>query len=114
MSMGKPASKPQVDEKKGMLKQTEQTKSQSILNKPFDEALEFSHSGSDDSVDTVSEKKRQSDKNHSETKQVPASKPPSQSLQQMSQQPAPQQQQAQAPKVQQQQQQQQQQQVCLY
>lgn len=76
MSMGKPAMKPQVDEKKGggMLKQTEQTKSQSILNKPFDEALEFSHSGSDDSVDTVSEKKRQSDKSHTETKHVPSSR----------------------------------------
>lgn len=31
--------------------------SQSIQNRPFDEALEFSHSGSDDSVDTLSERK---------------------------------------------------------
>ena len=42
------------DEKEqvGMAK-GEQTKSQSVLNKPFDEALEFSHSGSDDSVATT-------------------------------------------------------------
>jgi intraflagellar transport protein 46 len=33
--------------------------SQSIQNRPFDEALEFSHSGSDDSVDTVSERKNE-------------------------------------------------------
>ena len=39
----------------GMSKQSENTKSQSILNKPFDEALEFSQSGSDDSVDTRGE-----------------------------------------------------------
>lgn len=39
---------------KGMKKGTEQTKSQSVMNKHFDEALEFSHSGSDDSVDTKS------------------------------------------------------------
>jgi hypothetical protein len=38
---------------KQMLSRTnEQSKSQSVLNKPFDEALEFSQSGSDDSVDT--------------------------------------------------------------
>ena len=42
---------------KGMLKGGEQSKSQSVLNKPFDEALEFSQSGSDESVDTVSDKK---------------------------------------------------------
>lgn len=32
---------------------TEQTRSQSVINKPFDEALEFSHSGSDESIDTA-------------------------------------------------------------
>ena len=37
-----------------MKKGTEQTKSQSVMNKYFNEALEFSHSGSDDSVDTKS------------------------------------------------------------
>jgi hypothetical protein len=37
-------------------KSSEQTRSQSVLNKPFDEALEFSHSGSDESVDTAREK----------------------------------------------------------
>lgn len=31
---------------------SEQSKSRGVLNKPFDEALEFSQSGSDDSVDT--------------------------------------------------------------
>ena len=43
------------DGAKGMSKQSENSKSQSILNKPFDEALEFSQSGSDDSVDTRGE-----------------------------------------------------------
>ena len=34
------------DEKESMgMAKGEQTKSQSVLNKPFDEALEFSHSG---------------------------------------------------------------------
>lgn len=33
-------------------KDSEQTRSRGVLNKPFDEALEFSQSGSDDSVDT--------------------------------------------------------------
>ena len=42
---------------KGMVKGGEQSKSQSVLNKPFDEALEFSQSGSDESVDTVNDKK---------------------------------------------------------
>ena len=37
------------DEKESMgMAKGEQTKSQSVLNKPFDEALEFSHSGSDE------------------------------------------------------------------
>lgn len=53
--------KPAAEEKeisKGMKKGTEQTKSQSVMNKHFDEALEFSHSGSsDDSVDTKSAEK---------------------------------------------------------
>lgn len=40
------------DLSKGLAKGSEQTKSQSVLNKPFDEALEFSHSGSEESVDT--------------------------------------------------------------
>jgi hypothetical protein len=37
---------------KGLSKTNDQSKSQSVLNKPFDEALEFSRSGSDESVDT--------------------------------------------------------------
>ena len=42
-------------------KDSEQTRSRGVLNKPFDEALEFSQSGSDDSVDTrQSEKKPES------------------------------------------------------
>lgn len=43
-----------VDSKdsKGLTKNNEQSKSQSILNKPFDEALEFSQSNSDSSVET--------------------------------------------------------------
>lgn len=46
---------------RGLASGSEQTKSQSILNRPFDEALEFSHSGSDESVDTrASEKKGKS------------------------------------------------------
>jgi hypothetical protein len=35
-------------------KQTDSTKSNSILNKPFDEALEISQSGSEESIDTQS------------------------------------------------------------
>ena len=41
-----------------MSKASEQTKSQSVLNKPFDEALEFSQSGSDESVDTRASQKK--------------------------------------------------------
>jgi len=41
----------------GLKKGTEQTKSQTVMNKHFDEALEFSQSGSDDSVDTKSAEK---------------------------------------------------------
>lgn len=41
---------------------SEQSKSRGVLNKPFDEALEFSQSGSDDSVDTrLSQKKGKTD-----------------------------------------------------
>mmetsp|Transcript_31727 Transcript_31727/g.53521 ORF Transcript_31727/g.53521 Transcript_31727/m.53521 type:complete len:513 (-) Transcript_31727:99-1637(-) len=43
---------------KGMNKGNELSKSQSVLNKPFDEALEFSRSGSDDSVSTRGEHHR--------------------------------------------------------
>jgi hypothetical protein len=44
--------------KQMLSRENEQSKSQSVLNKPFDEALEFSQSGSDDSVDTrLSERK---------------------------------------------------------
>ena len=43
---------------KAMSSGSEQTKSQSILNRPFDEALEFSQSGSDESVDTRSSEKK--------------------------------------------------------
>jgi hypothetical protein len=41
-----------IMEEKSMKKMSEQSKSQSVLNKPFDEALEFSQSGSEESVDT--------------------------------------------------------------
>lgn len=53
---------------RGMTKGTEQTKSQSVLNKPFDEALEFSQSGSDDSVDTRTSDKKGNKKDYSEAK----------------------------------------------
>ena len=43
---------------RGLTTGSEQTKSQSILNRPFDEALEFSHSGSDESVDTKASDKK--------------------------------------------------------
>jgi len=47
-------------------KTNEQNRSQTLLNKPFDEALEFSQSGSDESVDTrasqVKKKKQQEQK----------------------------------------------------
>lgn len=42
-------------ESKGLVR-NEMSKSQSVLNKPFDEALEFSQSGSEESVDTSQEK----------------------------------------------------------
>ena len=45
----------------------EQTKSQSVLNKPFDEALEFSHSGSDDSVATTEMNEKRAKKTGSGT-----------------------------------------------
>jgi hypothetical protein len=41
----------------GLRKDTEQTRSQTINNQLFDEALEFSHSGSDESVDTTAKGK---------------------------------------------------------
>jgi hypothetical protein len=53
--MGKDAkSSNRVDEAKSKEthRDSEQSKSRGVLNKPFDEALEFSQSGSDDSVDT--------------------------------------------------------------
>jgi hypothetical protein len=53
--MGKDAkSSNRVDEanSKETHRDSEQSKSRGVLNKPFDEALEFSQSGSDDSVDT--------------------------------------------------------------
>jgi hypothetical protein len=51
------AASEEKDSSKVLKKGTEQTKSQSVMNKHFDEALEFSHSGSDDSVDTKSAEK---------------------------------------------------------
>ncbi len=41
----------------GLRKDTEQTRSQTINNQLFDEALEFSHSGSDESVETTAKGK---------------------------------------------------------
>jgi hypothetical protein len=51
----KASSIPEEREAKGMSKNNEATKSQSVLinSSHFDEALEFSRSGSDESVDTV-------------------------------------------------------------
>lgn len=66
-------------ESRGMQRDSEQSKSHGVLNKPFDEALEFSQSGSDDSVDTrLSEKKNKPamknlDDNISDSKQGPSS-----------------------------------------
>lgn len=62
MAAGKAAAnskKPAVEEKgaKGMKKDNEQSKSQTVLNNKFDEALEFSRSGSDESVDTRASQK---------------------------------------------------------
>jgi hypothetical protein len=60
----------------GLSKGNEQTRSQSILNKPFDEALEFSHSNSEDSVDTARDKPKQPKPQQS---QQPQSQPPANS-----------------------------------
>lgn len=49
----KKSSAPPQEEAKGLTKNAEMSKSQSITNNHFDEALEFSRSGSDQSVDTV-------------------------------------------------------------
>lgn len=49
----KKGSAPPQEEAKGLTKNAEMSKSQSITNNHFDEALEFSRSGSDQSVDTV-------------------------------------------------------------
>ena len=62
IAMGKDPRSSGRDDKtdtRGMQRDSEQSKSHGVLNKPFDEALEFSQSGSDDSVDTrLSEKKK--------------------------------------------------------
>ncbi len=64
------------DEKEsvGMTK-GDQTKSQSVLNKPFDEALEFSHSGSDDSVATTEMNDKKAKKSSGMTSSSPAGAP---------------------------------------
>ena len=46
-------SSPVFEDAKGLTKKAEMSKSQSVLNNHHDEALEFSQSGSDESVDTV-------------------------------------------------------------
>lgn len=58
----------------GMMKKgNDQSKSQSVLNKPFDEALEFSHSGSDESVDTrASQKQKKSNDKPTNLKAMPS------------------------------------------
>lgn len=65
MAMGKDSKWSNQNDDKGtsrtMQRDSEQSKSHGVLNKPFDEALEFSQSGSDDSVDTrLSDKKGRS------------------------------------------------------
>jgi hypothetical protein len=45
-------------ESKSLKKGNDQSKSQSVLNERFDEALEFSQSGSEDSVDTKKSKNK--------------------------------------------------------
>ena len=51
------------------------TTSQSVLNKPFDETLEFSQSGSDESVDTVADNKNDKNKKANDTKAINDTKP---------------------------------------
>lgn len=46
------------DTSRNMQRDSDQSKSHGVLNKPFDEALEFSQSGSDDSVDTRQSEKK--------------------------------------------------------
>jgi hypothetical protein len=59
-----------IMEEKSLKKMSEQSKSQSVLNKPFDEALEFSQSGSEESVDTRASqtKNYMNEKLHSDSK----------------------------------------------
>lgn len=69
IAMGKDSKLSGKDDKmgsdgRGMQRDSEQSKSHGVLNKPFDEALEFSQSGSDDSIDTrLSEKKNKASTN---------------------------------------------------
>jgi hypothetical protein len=62
-------------ESKGMRKNNDQTKSQSVLNKPFDEALEFSQSGSEESVDTRASQKDNRKEPPPDFKSISSAKP---------------------------------------
>jgi hypothetical protein len=76
----KASSIPEEREAKGMSRNNEATKSQSVLinSSHFDEALEFSRSGSDESVDTVGS----SPGHHRHQKPAAAAAPMSSSIQQ--------------------------------
>ena len=56
-------------------KQQEESKNRSIKDKPFDEALEFSHSGSDESIDTVTKREKKSSDTHGSRIQAGNGKP---------------------------------------
>lgn len=76
-AMGKETKQFGKDEKGVLQRGTEQSKSHGVLNKPFDEALEFSQSGSDDSVDTrLSERKSKQTINAKPLEDSPDSKQP--------------------------------------
>ena len=75
VAMGKDSRQFSKDDKGSLQKDTEQSKSHGVLNKPFDEALEFSQSGSDDSVDTrLSERKNKPTINAKPLEELPDSK----------------------------------------
>lgn len=94
-AISKPAAKSAAEEKKsiasvgntsgsgkGLIKSAADEKSNSFMNKPFDEALEFSQSNSDESVDTRgSNADKHRKKNVAETKQpMPSASNPSTSM----------------------------------
>ncbi len=61
---------------KSLKKGNDQSKSQSVLNKPFDEALEFSRSGSEESIDTrASQKIKKHEQSAGDFKHAPNKNP---------------------------------------